>query len=120
MTRTMPELAPPSYWRFFAQALEALASCLANPGGLKIHSTYTVVQTDGELATFGRGRESQNLLDVNCSAMPTAKLRHWIKEGPQNLFYAHRRQGWRQRGDREGCAARRGKFCTGYSTVVDK
>ncbi|GBN85358.1 hypothetical protein AVEN_71760-1 [Araneus ventricosus] len=59
--------------------------------GLKIHSTYTVVQTDGELATFGKGRESQNLLELNCSAMPTAKLRHWVGRGSQNLFYAHQR-----------------------------
>ncbi|GBN85055.1 Otoferlin [Araneus ventricosus] len=53
-------------WRFSAQALEALASCLKNPRGLKIHSKYTIVQTDGELVTFGRGKGSENLLDVNC------------------------------------------------------
>ncbi|GBM88389.1 hypothetical protein AVEN_149445-1 [Araneus ventricosus] len=39
-------------YRFSAQELEALVSCLENPGGLKIHSAYTLVQTDGELATF--------------------------------------------------------------------
>ncbi|GBN71884.1 hypothetical protein AVEN_107967-1 [Araneus ventricosus] len=68
-------------WRFSAQALEAVASCLENPDGLKIHSKHTVAQTGGELAAFGRGRESQNVLDGNCSAMPTAKLRHWVRKG---------------------------------------
>ncbi|GBN23155.1 hypothetical protein AVEN_214966-1 [Araneus ventricosus] len=46
-------------WRFSAEALEVLPSCLENPEGLKIHSTYTVVQTDGELATFGRGTSGE-------------------------------------------------------------
>ncbi|GBN31716.1 hypothetical protein AVEN_194207-1 [Araneus ventricosus] len=50
-------------WRFSAQVLEALASCLENPRGLKVHSKYTAVQTDGELATFDRGKESENLLE---------------------------------------------------------
>ncbi|GBL96784.1 hypothetical protein AVEN_118925-1 [Araneus ventricosus] len=86
-------------WRFSAQVLEVLTPCLENPGDLKIYSTYTAVQTDGELVTFGRGIKTY--MDVNCSAMPTARLRHWVRagvltidghgRGPQNLFYTHRR-----------------------------
>ncbi|GBM37042.1 hypothetical protein AVEN_31878-1 [Araneus ventricosus] len=46
--------------------------------GIKNHSTYTVVQTDGELVTLDRGKGSQNLFDVCCSAMLTTNFRHWV------------------------------------------
>ncbi|GBM21069.1 hypothetical protein AVEN_200760-1 [Araneus ventricosus] len=106
MTRTTPEIGSPSP---SFHTIPAVAVFRTGVRGARlvprksrepeIYLTYTKVQTDGELVTFGRGIKT-----YWTQIVVLYRLRHWVTEGaltinghgrgPQNLFYARRSAKW--------------------------